>query len=80
MNRYESVMLDEMLEEYDVFEKSCMGVTSGDKETATMAVNATNTAMANVMRLLKCVKRFREPPKELPVEDGCGVMAKAVEK
>ena len=72
VNRYESIILDEMLAQYDVFEAACEKLDSGDE----FYYNASNTAMANVMLLLGCIKKFRMGPQPTPVEDGCGAMVK----
>lgn len=64
----ESILLDEMLAQYDVFEAAC-GKTEDE-----FYIAASNTAMASVMLLLGCIKKFRMGPQPTPVEDGCGAM------
>lgn len=67
----ESIILDEMLAQYDVFEVASEKLGSGDE----LYYDLSNKATANVMLLLGCIKKFRMEPQSTPVEDCCGAMA-----
>ena len=66
MNRYESVLLDKIV---DVWVTHGHAVESMNERSVTEC----EYAIAN---LLDCIVDFREPPKSLAVEDGHGVLVK----
>ena len=67
MNRYESIILDKMVDIRRV-------------SMASDELLAEERGKNDIALLLDCIVDFREPPKELPVEDGCGAMVGKVEK
>ena len=67
MNRYESILLDKMV-----------ALNKHNKMTGVDDGFCCRAYAVGV--LIDCITEFREPPKETPVEDGCGAMVKAVEK
>ena len=68
MNRYESIMLDHMVEN---MERARYFHAQNDDETA-------EAFKYNALLLLECVCDFRKPPKEIPVEDGEGKIVSVV--
>lgn len=69
MNRYESILLDRMVELRNEENEIAGGVNDTDVVTEMVALREQQAL------LLDCICAFREPPKELPVEDGYGAMA-----
>ena len=58
MNRYESIILDKMVE-----------IRNGGSEAGIA------DAVGDILLLLDCICEFREPPREIQVEEGYGAMA-----
>ena len=67
VNRYESVLLDKMLE----IKKGLDGDVLTD--------SAMRDAASRIFMLLDCIDEFREPLGELAIEDGYGAMVQVVD-
>ena len=66
MNRYESILLDKMV---DIRNRHLDSVTAHGFDAEQY-----EKATAKVLLLLDCICDFREPPRSLDVEDGYGAM------
>lgn len=65
VNRYESIVLDKMA---DIWREGRVAGMADQKQ-----------AVESVLVLLDCIVDFREPPREIAVDDGFGAMAREVE-
>lgn len=61
MNRYESILLDKMV---DVWREHRAAESTREKGECEHTVSS----------LLDCICDFREPPRGTPLEEGCGVL------
>lgn len=66
VNRYESIVLDKMA---DIWREGREAGMADQKQ-----------AVESVLVLLDCIVDFREPMRELAVEDGCGAMVGKVDE
>ena len=74
MNRYESVILDKMVELRKEENDLASGVHGNDVAVEMSLIGA------EIMLLLDCIVDFRNPPVSLAVEDGCGAMVGKVDE
>lgn len=68
MNRYESILLDKMVELRNEENNIAGGVNDTDVVAEMVALREQQAL------LLDCICAFREPPRGVPVEEGHGAM------
>ena len=68
MNRYESVLLDKMV---DLERNRRSAIENND---INKYVNDIKALEDDILLLLRCIVEFRDPPTEEPVEDGFGAL------
>lgn len=68
MNRYESIILDKMVDYRIDMREATMNNDIGQY------TNDVQTMNNDILLLLDCICEFREPPKSLDVSDGYGAM------
>ena len=75
MNRYESILLDKMVD----IERTRLALVENNVLPA-QDKQANDGFVSDVLLLLDCICEFREPPRALDVADGYGVLATVDER